>query len=439
MVSIPLQHRNQSLGSPTQSYMQDYYWVPLFHFLLPTSSWGPTPSSKANSRTSGLFSFERALRLPPDFSSLYALATRNVPCRLKKKPSWRSFCSSATQPLPSPSETLIMCPPFSPWTATHFTVSPFISDCTGNSTAWFQSASSRLFSLPPSDIQLWTDGSVPSLFGLGGAGVYVTCTKCNTFNSLSFCTGPIASSFTAETFALKQGLDWCTSHLITCKFQSLLFLTDSQPALSILLSAPAYLLPESLWNVWSLASFLSNNTTLSFQWVLGHAGLPGNEKADLLAKAIASLPTDAIPCPLSPVVAKVRSSQYHNWRSHISHSYLNFQVPGFPVFAAMATVFFYPYILTGSVGRRILLVVPVNTLYRTSIISSSTVLPLNLFVNLSLAILSLFLTHDPDLGVWPDCWVSAEFLRTLIPRKGSGSTTTTITTIESSNPTYILK
>ena len=61
-----------------------------------------------------LYSFELALRLPPDFSSLYALAIRNVPCRLKKKPSWRSFCSSATQPLPSPRETLITCPPFPP-------------------------------------------------------------------------------------------------------------------------------------------------------------------------------------------------------------------------------------------------------------------------------------------------------------------------------------
>ena len=56
-----------------------------------------------------------------------------------------------------------------------------------------------------------------------------------------------------------------------------------------------------------------------------------------------------------------------------------------PVFAAMATVFFYPHIFTGSVGRRILLVVPVDTFYRTSIISFSTVLPLNPFVILSLA------------------------------------------------------
>ena len=38
--------------------------------------------------------------------------------------------------------------------------------------------------------------------------------------------------------------------------------------------------------------------------------------------------------------------------------------------------------------------------------------------------LPLFLICGPDLGVWPDCWVSAEFLRAPIPRKRSGSTTT---------------
>ena len=91
----------------------------------------------------------------------------------------------------------------------------------------------------------------------------------------------------------------------------------------------------------------------------------------------------------------------------------------------MVTVFFYLHIFTGSVGRRILIVVPVDTLYRTSVISYSTVLLLNPFANLSLAPLSLFSIYGPDLGVWVDCWVSAEFLRAPIPRKGSGSTTTT--------------
>ena len=43
---------------------------------------------------------------------------------------------------------------------------------------------------------------------------------------------------------------------------------------------------------------------LSFQWVPRHAGLPGNEKADLLAKTGASLPTDAIPSPLPQLLPK---------------------------------------------------------------------------------------------------------------------------------------
>ena len=207
-----------------------------------------------------------------------------------------------------------------------------------------------------------------------------------------------------------------------CKFQSVLFLTDSQSALSLLSSVPSYLLPESLWNVWSLATFLSNNTTLSFKWVPGHAGLPGNEKADLLAKTGASLPTDAIPCPLPQLLPKSVipntaigdvTSPTPIWTSKSPKSLrrnLFFLAPfavSSSVFAAMATVFFYPHIFTGSVGRRILLVVPMDTLYKTSIISSSTVLPLNPFVNLSLGPLSLFSIYSPDLGVWPDCWVSA--------------------------------
>ena len=136
-----------------------------------------------------------------------------------------------------------------------------------------------------------------------------------------------------------------------------------------------------------------------------------------------------------PVSAKVRYCKYRNWRRHISHSHLKFGGSFFlapyavnsPVFAAMVTVFFYLHIFTGSVGKRILIVVPVDTLYRTSIISSSTVVLLNLFANLSLAFLSLFSIYGrPDLGCGPDCWVSAEFLRAPIPRKGSGSTTTTV-------------
>ena len=42
---------------------------------------------------------------------------------------------------------------------------------------------------------------------------------------------------------------------------------------------------------------LSNNTTLNFQYIPDHAGLPRNENVVSLAKAGASLPSDTIPCP----------------------------------------------------------------------------------------------------------------------------------------------
>ena len=97
-----------------------------------------------------------------------------------------------------------------------------------------------------------------------------------------------------------------------------------------------------------------------------------------------------------------------------------------PVFAAMVTVFIYLHIFTGSVGKRLLIVVPVDTLYRTSIISSSTVVLLNPS-QIYLWLLSLYSrSMVQTLGCGPDCWVSAEFLRAPIPRKGSGSTTTTV-------------
>jgi len=41
-----------------------------------------------------------------------------------------------------------------------------------------------------------------------------------------------------------------------------------------------------------------------------------------------------------------------------------------------------------------------------------------------LALLLPFLTSVPDLGAWPDYWVSVEFLHAPIPRRASGSTTT---------------
>jgi len=66
---------------------------------------------------------------------------------------------------------------------------------------------------------------------------------------------------------------WCNSHLKSCHFQSVLFLTDSQSALALLSIALAFLQPKSFWDIWDLFVSLSSGVALSSQWVPGHAGL----------------------------------------------------------------------------------------------------------------------------------------------------------------------
>ena len=197
MVSISLQHCNQSLGSSTQSCMQGHYWVPFFYPLFTTPSWGPTSSSKANSETPDPLLLWTCSAPPPKLLQPLCPGNKKRSMLTKEETLLEIilFFGHTTTPIPTWDSDHV--PPFSPMDYNPLNCFPLHSR--------LQSASSRLSSLPPSDIQVWTDGSVPSLFGPGGAGVYVTCSKCNTSNSLSFSSGPIASSFTAETFALKQG------------------------------------------------------------------------------------------------------------------------------------------------------------------------------------------------------------------------------------------
>ena len=231
MVPIPLQHRNQSLGSPTQSCMQDYYWVPLFHPLLPTPSWGSTPSSRANFRTSGSFLLRTCSASTPRLLKPVCPGHKKRALSTKEETLLEIILFFGHSIPLIPTRDSDHVPPFSPMDCNplhrfplhsrlhrlQYSPTPVCFKQTILPPFWYPSMDWWFCLLPFWTRWCWC--------------MYVTCSKCNTSNSLSFSTGPIASSFTAKSFAFKQGLNWCTSHFLTSKFQSVLFLTDSQSAL----------------------------------------------------------------------------------------------------------------------------------------------------------------------------------------------------------------
>ena len=191
-----------------------------------------------------LSSYERALRLPTSFP-ISGLARLGVKPRLCRS-SWRAFAS--THPLISPStsprEALLACPPFplrvclrSQWSP-HFRLHALVL---------IPLSLAHLDSLPPHDLVLWTDCSVPSPLGKGGSGVLANCSLsiCGTEAIFFFSAGPVCSSFAAET---------CAILLVSAAPTSLPFLFSY---LTLVLSSPSsFLLSDTLWQIWQKLSSL---------------------------------------------------------------------------------------------------------------------------------------------------------------------------------------
>ena len=150
-------------------------------------------------------------------------------------------------------------------------------------------ALAHLDSLPPHDLVLWTDGSVP--FSKGGSGVFAICSLCGTKATLSFSAGPVCSSFSAEACAILHALCWSRQHQHVCHFSSLQ-LSDSHRHLS------SYL---------KLCGRSDRNCLLSPSVLLdpGHSFLSVTTRLASWPEAL--LAPSAIPCSLSPLISRVHS------------------------------------------------------------------------------------------------------------------------------------
>ena len=154
--------------------------------------------------------------------------------------------------------------------------------------------------------RIYTDGSADEAIKNGGSGVYVKTSTGET-HTYERATGKKCTNFRAEVAALQIA----ATHIIEKKPDKAVVLTDSKAALQALNSdtpdLAVYKLKEDLLH-------LPEKCTTVLQWIPAHCGIPGNERADRLAKSGSKHQQPNVPSTYQEVKTLLRNKRTREWK-----------------------------------------------------------------------------------------------------------------------------
>ena len=159
-------------------------------------------------------------------------------------------------------------------------------------------AQETVLSYPETWTHVYTDGSAEEATKNAGWGVWILKPDGNTVEMFDAC-GADSSNYEAEVSALSNALDHLQKEFDEnpIKATSVVVFTDSLSALEAMEGGDQ---DESLIQVAQKAERLrtTHSMDLKLQWIPGHIGIHGNEKADKLAKQGSQLPQPSTPITL---------------------------------------------------------------------------------------------------------------------------------------------
>ena len=176
------------------------------------------------------------------------------------------------------------------------------------------SALETIDSYPSSWIHSYTDGSAFKATVNAGYGSVINFpdgVKKEVFNS----SGSFCSNYNAEQHAITSTANYITHMLDTnpTLITNIVIFTDSLSTLQKLESGTD--VSKDLTHlIWSLHNLMRRyHIRVVLQWIPAHTGIPGNERADALAKKGASLPQPDIPTDYTTCRQMIKSNFKEEW------------------------------------------------------------------------------------------------------------------------------